>query len=99
MDDGRCVQEAKESEDHDHACDTATIVSEHLKPHIIFVGRRRNETKCHTYRKYHNWFVCPLDKSIKMTSYPSSKIKEQEKPPRRNTQETKKIDNQQLITC
>ena len=98
MADGRCVQEAKESEDHDHACDTATIVSEHLKPHIIFVGCRCYEAKCYTYRKNHYRFVRPSDKSIKMASYPSSKIEEEEKPPRRNAQKAKRIDDQQLIT-
>ena len=92
MDEGRYIKETEESEDHDHASDTPSIVSEHFKPHIIFVGRRGDEEKNSTYQNNHSRFARPSDKSIKMASYPGSNVKKQEKPPRRNTQETKHIE-------
>ena len=58
--------------------------------------RGSDEEKDSRYQKDHYRFVRPPDKSIKMTSHPGSDIKENEKPPRRNAQESQYIEHQQL---
>ena len=90
MNDGRCVKEAKENKDHNHACYTSYIISEHLKPQVIFMRRGSDKEENCTYQKNHYRFVRPSNKSIEMTSHPGSNVKEQEKSPCRYTQESQK---------
>ena len=84
----------EDCKDHYHASYTSDIVSDHLKTQVIFMRCGSDKEKSDTYQKNHYRFVCPSDESIEMISHPGSNIKEQEKPPRRYTQESQQINQQ-----